>query len=59
LKTLGPSSSPYEAAPSTISGKVLLGSDDDKEEDMSENAIVKFSKRLIDSTDTMEGTISL
>jgi TerC family integral membrane protein len=37
------------------SGKVLLGSDDDEEEDMSENAIVKFSKRLIDSTDTMEG----
>jgi TerC family integral membrane protein len=37
------------------SGKVLLGSDDDEEEDMSENTIVKFSKKLIDSTDIMDG----
>lgn len=37
------------------SGKILFGSDDDEQEDMSENAIVKFSKKLIDSTDTIDG----
>lgn len=37
------------------SGKILLEGDDDEEEDMSENAIVKFSKKLIESTDRFEG----
>lgn len=36
------------------STKILLG-DDDEEEDMSENAIVKFSKRLFESTEKFEG----
>jgi len=35
--------------------KVLAGDDDQEEEDMSENAIVKFSKKLIDSTDHFDG----
>jgi TerC family integral membrane protein len=37
------------------SGKILIGGDDDEEEDMNENAIIKFSKTLIDSTETMDG----
>eukprot|EP00545_Synedropsis_sp_CCMP1620_P009517 CAMPEP_0119007254 /NCGR_PEP_ID=MMETSP1176-20130426/2890_1 /TAXON_ID=265551 /ORGANISM="Synedropsis recta cf, Strain CCMP1620" /LENGTH=377 /DNA_ID=CAMNT_0006959369 /DNA_START=254 /DNA_END=1387 /DNA_ORIENTATION=- len=37
------------------SGKILLEGDDDEEEDMSENAIVKFSKKLFDSTDQFDG----
>jgi predicted tellurium resistance membrane protein TerC len=37
------------------SGKILIGGDDDEEEDMNENAIIKLSKKLIDSTETMDG----
>jgi TerC family integral membrane protein len=38
------------------SANVLLGGDDgDEEEDMSENSIVKFSRKLIDSTDEFDG----
>jgi TerC family integral membrane protein len=37
------------------SAKVLIGDEDDEEEDMAENAIVKFSRKLIDSTDTFDG----
>jgi TerC family integral membrane protein len=32
-----------------------LGNDDEEEEDMGENSIVKFSRRLIDSTDSFDG----
>eukprot|EP00547_Thalassionema_nitzschioides_P004142 CAMPEP_0194213690 /NCGR_PEP_ID=MMETSP0156-20130528/14463_1 /TAXON_ID=33649 /ORGANISM="Thalassionema nitzschioides, Strain L26-B" /LENGTH=265 /DNA_ID=CAMNT_0038941783 /DNA_START=399 /DNA_END=1193 /DNA_ORIENTATION=- len=34
--------------------KILVEGDDDEEEDMNENAIVKFSRRLIDSTDEFD-----
>jgi len=34
---------------------VLLGGEDEEEEDMSENSIVQFSNRLIDSTDEFDG----
>lgn len=34
--------------------KILFEGDEEEEEDMSENAIVKFSKRLIDSTDEFD-----
>lgn len=37
------------------SAKVLTGDDDEEDEDMAENAIVKFSKKLIDSTDDFDG----
>lgn len=37
------------------SGKILFEGDDEEEEDMSENTIVKFSKKLIESTDQFEG----
>jgi len=37
------------------SAKILLEGDEDEDEDMSENAIVKFSRRLIDSTDNFDG----
>jgi len=37
------------------SGKILLEGDDDEEEDMSENMIVQFSNKLIDSTDMFDG----
>jgi TerC family integral membrane protein len=38
------------------SAKVLLGSGDgEEEEDLSENSIVKFSQRFIESTDTYDG----
>ena len=37
------------------SGKVILGSEDDDEEDLSENQIVKFSNNLISSTDQFDG----
>lgn len=37
------------------SANVLIGSDDDEEEDMSENSIVKFSRKLIDSSDDYDG----
>ena len=37
------------------SAKLLLGDDDEEQEDMAENAIVKFSRKLIDSTDTFDG----
>jgi len=35
--------------------KVLVGGDEDEEEDMSENSIVQFSNRLIESTDEFDG----
>jgi TerC family integral membrane protein len=37
------------------SANVLLGGDDEEEEDMSENSIVKFSKKLFDATDQYDG----
>mmetsp|Transcript_41591 Transcript_41591/g.47267 ORF Transcript_41591/g.47267 Transcript_41591/m.47267 type:complete len:394 (-) Transcript_41591:220-1401(-) len=37
------------------SAKILMDGDDDEEEDMSDNAIVKFSRRLIDSTENFDG----
>lgn len=37
------------------SAKVLIGGDEDEEEDMSENLIVKFSHRFIESTDKYDG----
>jgi len=37
------------------SANVLLGGDDEEEEDMSENAIVMFSRKLIDSSDDYDG----
>lgn len=37
------------------SANVLLGGDDDEEEDMSENTIVQFSRKLIDSSDDYDG----
>jgi len=37
------------------SANVLIGGDDDEEEDMSENSIVKFSRKLIDSSDDYDG----
>jgi len=37
------------------SGKVLLGGDDDEEEDFSENMIVQFSNKLIQSTNKFDG----
>lgn len=37
------------------SGKILLEGDDDDEEDMNENAIVKFSKKVFDSTEEFDG----
>jgi TerC family integral membrane protein len=37
------------------SGKLLLGGDEDKEEDLANNSIVKFSKGLFDFTDEYDG----
>ena len=37
------------------SGKVLLGGEQEEEEDMSENTIVQFSRKLIDSSDDYDG----
>ena len=37
------------------SANVLIGGGDDEEEDMSENSIVKFSRKLIDSSDDYDG----
>lgn len=37
------------------SAKVLTGDDEEADEDMADNAIVKFSKKLIDSTDDFDG----
>jgi len=37
------------------SGKVLLGGEQEEEEDMSENTIVQFSRKLIDSSDEYDG----
>jgi predicted tellurium resistance membrane protein TerC len=37
------------------SGKVILGNEDNEEEDLSENQIVKFSNSLISSTDKFDG----
>jgi TerC family integral membrane protein len=37
------------------SAKVLIGSDDDEEEDFSQNAIVKFSNNIIESTNQFDG----
>jgi TerC family integral membrane protein len=37
------------------SAKVLIGSDDEEEEDFSQNAIVKFSNNIIESTNQFDG----
>jgi TerC family integral membrane protein len=37
------------------SAKVLLGSEEDEEEDLSENQIIQFSNKLISSTSTFDG----
>lgn len=37
------------------SANVLLGGEDEEEEDMSENSIVKFSQKLFDATDQYDG----
>ena len=35
--------------------KVIVGDDDDEDEDLSDNAIVKFTKNIMGSTDQFEG----
>lgn len=37
------------------SARVLVGGDDEEEEDMSQNTIVQFSKKIIESTDNYDG----
>lgn len=37
------------------SAQILIDGDDDEEEDMNDNAIVKFSRKLIDSTEDFDG----
>ena len=37
------------------SGKILFDADDDEDDDLNDSAIVKFSRRLIDSTDRFDG----